>query len=430
MKKLHPYLLITLFLGITINLWIISKISVSDIWTQPLRSGSQILALLGTVLTSVTLALSTRIKKVEDFFGGLDKVYGAHHLFGTFGFIFLLHHPMLLILQALPMEKLASMYLILGADLSYNLGILSLYTMIFGFVSMVFVKLPYHIWIWTHKILGLGFLLGGVHGLLISSDISSNLPLRIWMILWIVIGITSAIYTIIFYKKFSKRIMYSVVSLERKKDIVIITLKPKGKRPLQFIAGQFVYVEFLDDIIGRENHPFSIASSPNEENLRIAVKMVGDYTKKLPLLEEGVTALVYGPYGRFYPETNIVESACVWIGGGIGITPFLSKLRAELIKQTANKILLYYVYRTEDDGVFAREILELSSQVPNVEVVLCCTSTSGRLSVKAISEKIPVTNISSVLLCGPTAMMHHFSNAFQKVGVREDNIYFEEFSFI
>ncbi len=430
MKKLHPYLLIILFLGITINLWIISKISISDIWTQPLRSGSQILALFGTVLTSITLLLSTRIRKVEDFFGGLDKVYGAHHLVGMFGFIFLLHHPVLLILQALPMEQVASMYLFIGTNLAYNLGIFSLYTMIFGFVSMAFMKLPYHIWIWTHKILGLGFLLGGIHGLLISSDISSNVVLRAWMLIWIIIGIVSSLYSIIFYKKFSRKFLYSVVSVERKKDVVIITLKPKGKKTFQFIAGQFAYVEFFHEVIGRETHPFSIASSPNEDQLQIAVKMVGDYTKKLPLLEEGNLAVLYGPYGRFYPDEHQEEDACIWIGGGIGITPFLSKLKAELVTKTAKKIVLYYVYRNEDDGIFASEIQSLASTIPHVEVVLCCTSTQGRLRVDDIQSKIPAKNISSVLLCGPTEMMRAFSRSFQNIGLSEERIFFEEFAFI
>ena len=102
-------------------------------------------------------------------------------------------------------------------------------------------------------------------------------------------------------------------------------MEPLGK-PLAFAPGQFLFVSFrslalassstpssspsrrrclLDSRRARSRnqfHPFSITSAPDEPELRITVKAVGDYTRALRQLEAGADAVVEGPYGSFSPE--------------------------------------------------------------------------------------------------------------------------------
>ena len=58
-----------------------------------------------------------------------------------------------------------------------------------------------------------------------------------------------------------------------------------------------VYLEAKD---GWHRHPFTIASAPHEDVVRVTVKALGDYTSRLQeLVEPGMPAVIGGPHGRF-----------------------------------------------------------------------------------------------------------------------------------
>ncbi len=64
--------------------------------TTSLTSLGQITALVGMTMFSLTLILSARLKFLENYFGGLNRVYVTHHIFGSIAFILLLFHPLIL----------------------------------------------------------------------------------------------------------------------------------------------------------------------------------------------------------------------------------------------------------------------------------------------------------------------------------------------
>ena len=115
----------------------------------------------------------------------------------------------------------------------------------------------------------------------------------------------------------------AVNSMERATEVV---LKPVGEM-LNFKPGQFAFVE-IQGKEWSEPHPFTISSAPNEDRLRLTMKVLGDWTRKVrEELHPGGEVIVRGPYGRFDASTAECRKQ-VWIAGGIGLTPFLSKLRA------------------------------------------------------------------------------------------------------
>lgn len=201
MRKFPVFLVIILLFLNTVNLWIASKSVLNLIWESPLRSISQLLALLGVVLMSITLVLSTRMKLVENLFGGLANVYKIHHIAGSAAFVFLLNHPLFLAVQVFPQAKIAALYFFPSSNTAYNFGIAGLYLMILAFICMVFVKLPYKLWKSVHKLLGPAFILASVHVLLVKSDVSNFFLLRLWIGLFILAGIFSAVYTLFFQKR-------------------------------------------------------------------------------------------------------------------------------------------------------------------------------------------------------------------------------------
>jgi predicted ferric reductase len=90
-------------------------------------------------------------------------------------------------------------------------------------------------------------------------------------------------------------------------------------------AGQFAFVNFH----AKEGaHPYTISSAwHGDGKLLFLVKALGDYTRTLAsTLKVGEVVEIEGPYGRFNFEGSPKRQ--LWIGGGIGITPFVARMKA------------------------------------------------------------------------------------------------------
>ena len=88
----------------------------------------------------------------------------------------------------------------------------------------------------------------------------------------------------------------------------------------------------IPSISENENHPFSIASPPGDEELQVVIKVVGDWTGELRRQVEngtvcpGIMVTVFGPYGA--PAQNVFKhKSVILVCGGIGVTPFASILQ-------------------------------------------------------------------------------------------------------
>jgi ferredoxin-NADP reductase len=88
----------------------------------------------------------------------------------------------------------------------------------------------------------------------------------------------------------------------------------------------------IPSVSENENHPFSIASAPGDEELQVVIKVVGDWTGELRRQVEsgavcpGVMVTVFGPYGA--PAQSVFKHrSVILVCGGIGVTPFASILQ-------------------------------------------------------------------------------------------------------
>jgi len=429
MKKALGYLTLVFSCLVTFNLWILAKGSgASFLGTNYLTSLAQIFSLIGFVLMSESLFLSTKFSFLEDIFGGMDRNYSVHKVLGTISFVLLVNHPILLALSN-SATKLSKIYFLPVGVLSYNLGVFALYIMISSLALMVYIKLPYHIWKLSHQLMGVGFVLGSLHILLIGSDISSYPLLKDWILLFMVVGVFSFLYSVFFYTFFGPKHIYEVETIERDLDIVNIYLKALTKR-LKFSAGQFIYISVRDrSSVGKEMHPFTISSAPEDDLLRISAKMLGDYTLKTPGLLPGDEVYVYGPYGRF-GQNFVNKKRLFWIAGGIGVTPFLSMLRHIRQVSDMREVTFYYCVRDSRYIPFKSEIEMLAQVLPNLKVVFWSSFGGSRLTASDILSSAPATPDIAVELCGPVPMMRDLKNQLIKKGVSENAIATEEFGFI
>lgn len=394
-----------------------------------LTSFGQITGLVGLCMYSISIFLSARFKFVEDYFGGMSKVYISHHLLGGISFILIMIHPLFLAFAFLPnsLSSVAS-YLIPSDNWMINLGIVSLLLTMSLLVITFFVNLPYEFWRLTHKFLGLSLFIGVIHSFFVSSDISRDPLLKGYMFLVMLLGIIPYFYRTLLFRFFVKRNDYRIAEVDFPSDNVIEILMTPDTENISYMPGQFIFVSFEDKNLSKEIHPFSVTSIPTDKYLAFASKIEGDYTKKLMNLTLDGKAKIEGGFGRFSYFFGIKKEQ-IWIGGGIGITPFVSMARS-LVENNSYSISLYYTVKDEAEAVFLKRLLEIEKLNVGLKVIPWYSKTNGRLSASEI-YKLDVNALTKdIFVCGPPAMMKSIVEQFAKLGINKSRIHSEEFAII
>jgi predicted ferric reductase len=266
--------------------------------------------------------------------------------------------------------------------------------------------------------------------LLVPSDVSNFLPLKYWMFAHLLVGVVSFSYITFLYELFGPRYRYKVTGIYKSGDVVNIFLSPEGRK-ISFSSGQFIYISADAKSPGRELHPFTISSAPEEEILRISSKIVGDYTLKLPNINEGSEMTLYGPYGKFSEKFfREREKETVWIAGGIGVTPFLSLIRNSEVRLEDRKVCFYYCFKKDEEAVFEKEISYLTGISKSIKFIPWDTAKNRHLNADMVCQNLSNPTDSLIQICGPQRMMDDFKMQFMEKGIKEENIVFESFQLI
>ncbi len=392
-------------------------------WSDGMTSIGQVLGLVGMALMAINLLLSARLRFWERYFNGLNKVYEKHSQIGQAALMMMLFHPLMLIPRyAGGSFHGALLFLLPSSNWPQNWGILALGLMIGLLVLTLYLKPRYDIWKWTHKFLGGAFFLAALHMVLIPSDTSRFGLLRWYMLGLAGAGLLAFIYKTLLGRWLVNRYRYGVAEVVRLNDEVVeVTMVPKGER-LKFVPGQFVFVSFKDEQVGEESHPFSISSGKDEENLRVTIKRLGDYTKRLENLRPGTEVEIEGPYGRF-SFALVKEKQQIWIAGGIGVTPFLSMARS-LKDDQGYEIDLYYCTRNDAEAMHLRELESLAGEL---RVLPYYSAERGHVTVEAIEQLSAGLKDKAIFICAPVKMIKSIREQLVNRGVDNELIYSEEF---
>ena len=388
-------------------------------------SVGQVLGLVGMVIFSINLILAGRFKFLDRYFKGLDKVYSHHHKFGAISFAFLLFHPIFLVVKYLAISlQQASQFFVPFVNMPITWGILSLALMIVLICLTFYAKIKYQNWKLSHKFMTLVFFLAILHTFFISSDISRSNFLRLYVLSFALLGLFSIIRKVILEKSDADRFNYKVKNLNQlNQDIVEVEMEPtEGK--MAFSSGQFAFFSFLGKSITTEYHPFSISSIAKDNNLKIIIKNLGDFTSNLKNLKNGDGVLIDGPYGNF-SYRKVKSKNQIWIAGGIGITPFLSMSK---VLESDYKIDLYYSVKENKEAVKVGDLQEVSQHNQNFRYKLWITSEKGYVTAQSVSELSNGLLNKDIFLCGPPVFMESLKNQFVALGVNVKRIHYENFS--
>ncbi len=388
-----------------------------------LLSFSQIAALEGTTLFAISLCLSGRFAFLEDYFNGISNQYRAHYITGGIAFILLISH-FILLLGSYAFDSFAIMLsLFLPQTIARLFALSSFFILIVMMIFTYWFKLPYEVWKLSHKFLGIAFVFGVMHYLLVPSDVTSYLPLEIYIFTISGAGIFIYLYYTILGFKLIHKYQYTIEKIKQlNNNTWEIDMEPKDHK-ISFIPGQFVFVSFYTPGFSTESHPFSIASMPTENGLKLTIKSLGDYTRQLKRLVPGSLAFIEGPFGRFLEQERENQ---IWIAGGIGITAFLSKI--EMLDHTDINIDLYYVVHNSTEAVYLDEILKIASRFKNFRVCLYDTGKEGHITASAINKISEGLDGKDIYVCGPQQMMNMIRNQFIALKVPKNKIHIENFA--
>jgi len=430
LKKYLPIFIIILLALIPIIRWFLME-SMSfrffDL-NSTTTSFGQITGLLGMILFSLNLILSNRSRFFDRMFGGLHHFYNYHKQLGMLSFCMILFHPLLLMVKYLTTSVYsAAMFLLPGTNFAVTLGIIALLLMIVLLVITIYTKIKYHIWRFSHKFMVVVFVFAIIHTMLISSDISNDMFLRYYILIFAFIGLTLGAYRSFFRKIFNKDFEFKVVKvIILNNNVAEIEIEPLNKK-MEFRSGQFIFIRFVGVGISSEPHPFSIASFTGDDNLKIVIKSLGDYTSTINRLTPGMLAEVEGPFGSFYENNNSTKKE-IWIAGGVGITPFLSMARS--IGNINHNIDLYYCLKNPNEAVLLKELNAISLSNSKFRVLPWYSDTQGYISGEVIEKGSNGLGNTDIYICGPLSFMKILYSQFINKGVDKNDIHFEEFNFL
>lgn len=349
------------------------------------------------LLMSWSFILALRPKVLERFFGGLDSMYRVHRWAGALAVVFMFLHT------SVEPEieggiRGASRSVADQAEDLAGFGEIMLYVLVGLSVIRLF---PYRLWRWTHKLLGVPFVFACWHFFTAEKPYANGSAWGWWFGSWMVVGVVAFVARVVWRDMIARGRRYRVVAAEHQGTTTRLELEPLGDRLGQRV-GQFAFLKL--HVAGMsEPHPFTVASSPSQQNLEFYVRHLGDWSAKLPDAKlVGATATVEGPYGRFEPE-----KCSVWVAGGVGITPFLAAL--ETTEPAATPVLFYAVRSVEDNPIVDR----LRSAEANGLVELhLFTAATGRLGPADLDRRFP-DGIAGrqVALCGPAALVSTMADA-------------------
>ncbi|HET7802491.1 MAG TPA: hypothetical protein VFL38_18860 [Humibacillus xanthopallidus] len=397
----------------------------------------QLIGAEGVLLLSVGLVLISTLRWVEQFFDGVDKAAVWHRRAAMTGTVLIGVHiattgnpnatPLGPTLGTIGIVGLATLTVWAIAPRWRSITPGPLRRPVEQAMSAAPVRLvgrwigSYGLWRGFHRLTGIFLAFGFVHGLMDASVFGSQL-LRWSYVAVGGVGLMFYLYRELLARRLAPTHDYEVSSVEPIDDAAFeIWLRPLGER-FSFRPGQFALVN-LEARDGWHRHPFTIASAPQEREIRVTVRALGDFTSSIgELVAPGMPAVISSPQGHF-DYTRGTEHQ-VWVAGGIGVAPMLSWLRSAVPGVLPHRVDFFYTAR--GPAPLADEVAHLASHHDELHLHVIDTETSPRLTAETVLMSAGVeAHQLSAFLCGPEQMVNAIQRDLLRAGVKPANVHRE-----
>ncbi len=383
------------------------------------------------VLMSLIMLLSVRPLWLEKRLQGLDKMYRLHKWAGIWAIALAIAHYLLKLSKSVLREFVErgvkepriETFLEVFRGAAKDLGEWSVWILGIMLVITLWQRFPYHLWRYTHKALSVIYLVIAFHGVVLAPAGWWTEPAGVLLALVTVIGVYCAFVALSGGIGRSRRYAGSVLSVKQHRgDVLEVTCQlPKhwSHRP-----GQFAFLTF-DRFEGA--HPFTINSADHASGqVSFAIKALGDYTTRLQTeLDVGRKVIAEGPYGYFDLQLDGANQQ-VWVGAGIGVTPFIAWLEAlQGQPERAPQATLYYCVNNMDEAVFAEQVQRLADALPSISLHVHCSDEQGFLSAEQALQGQSAD--TQVWFCGPQGFADALQSGMRALGCPARNFHKEYF---
>ena len=130
-----------------------------------------------------------------------------------------------------------------------------------------------------------------------------------------------------------------------------------------------------------------------------------------------------GPYGRFTFQG--AQKRQIWVGAGIGITPFISRMKALAAQSDGKAIDLFHptaVYDEHAIGLMARD-----AEAAGVHLHVLWSQRDGQLNAARLTELVPGWRDADIWFCGPAPFGQSLKKDLGALGLPESRFHQELF---
>lgn len=273
------------------------------------------LGFIGLAMMGLQFVLTARYSKIGAPFG-MDELLQFHGNAGYFAWALILGHFIILFLADSEFLKFLDPTVNLPRAIALFGVIIAVTALIVTTYWREKLNIIYEWWRASHGLLALFVVfVGTVHIMQVRFYVS-----EIWQqVLWITMSVAAIgllVHNRVWRPYQMKKKPWKIASITEEVDETwTLEFEPAGHDGLSFKAGQFVWITIGDTPFSIQQHPFTISSSAEKENIMLTIKELGDFTSQVGELEIGTTAYIEGPYGNFTLGSSNSQHNVFIIGG-------------------------------------------------------------------------------------------------------------------
>jgi ferredoxin-NADP reductase/Na+-translocating ferredoxin:NAD+ oxidoreductase RnfD subunit len=207
----------------------------------------------------------------------------------------------------------------------------------------------------------------------------------------------------------------------------------KSDRKIGFQAGQ--YLDWTLDVRNPDDRgnrrPFTIASAPTEDEVRLGVKFYSSpsaFKRSLAAMQPG--DVIYGSQlaGSFtLPKDRNTKLA--FIAGGIGVTPFRSMVQELIDRRDDRSIIMLYGNDNVNEIAYA-DVFHRAERELSIKTVYAVAEDAsyesnmhkGLIDAALIQREVPDYKERVFYISGPRAMVVRFRRVLKELGVARSRI--------
>ena len=217
---------------------------------------------------------------------------------------------------------------------------------------------------------------------------------------------------------FKKRELPLLESYKESEDVY--TFLFEKEKDLTWKAGQHGLFRITHKKIKNPIRPFSVASAPTENVVKITIGISddpSDFKKAMLELKQGMKVSMSGPVGGFYIKDN---SPSLLIAGGIGITPFRSILKQIEAEGNGVEKPIHLLYMDSKKSFIYKDELDEIANNPSISV----TYLDSRNDLHQEIDKFTTLykNNGKYFIAGPKSMVDSISTYLQNNHISKRNI--------